>query len=75
VRALERVAPIRTVSDEDLRVLLGIVDVLSSVLAEASRRIVRLSGRRETHFVELIGERLKEARAVAARFVPKGKGG
>ena len=73
MRALEQVAPIRTVSGEDLRVLLDVVDALSGVLAEAGRRIVRSSGRREAHFVELIGKRLKEARAAAARFVPKGK--
>jgi hypothetical protein len=72
MRALEQVAPSRTVSGEDLRVLLDVVDALSDVLAEAGRRIVRSSGRREAHFVELIGRRLKEARA--ARFEPKGKG-
>jgi hypothetical protein len=71
-RVLERLAPIRTASDEDLRVLLGSLNGLMSVLTLAGQEIVKLSGRRDWPLLEMMRERLQEAREAAARFKQKG---
>jgi hypothetical protein len=71
LRALERLTPIRTASGEDMRVLLRVLDGLSSALTLAGQEIVRLSGQRDWALLEMMRERLKEAREVSARFRPQ----
>ena len=71
LRAVERLAPIRTASGEDMRVLLRSLDSLKSAVILAGQEIVKLSGQKEAVLLEMMRERLKEAREVSARFRPQ----
>ena len=71
LRAVERLAPIRTASGEDMRVLLRSLDSLTSAVILAGQEIVKLSGQKEAVLLEMMRERLKEAREAAARFEGK----
>jgi hypothetical protein len=66
LRAVERLAPIRTASGEDMRVLLRTLDGLSSALTLAGQEIVRLSGQRDAVLLEMMRERLQVAKQAAA---------
>jgi hypothetical protein len=72
--ALDGLAPIRTASGEDMRVLLRSLDGLSSALTLAGQEIVRLSGQRDGVLLEMMRERLQEAKQAAARFRPHSGG-
>jgi hypothetical protein len=72
LRAVQRLAPIRTASGEDLRFLLHSLNGLISAVTLAGQEIVKLSGEKDAALLELMRERLREAREVMARFAPKG---
>jgi hypothetical protein len=73
LHAVQRLVPVRTASGEDLRVLLRAVEGLMSAMIPAGQEIVKLSGKKESELLELMRERLKEAREAMARFAPTGK--
>ena len=74
LRAVERLAPIRTASGEDMRVLLRSLDGLISAVILAGQEIVKLSGQKEVVLLEMMRERLQEAKQPAARFRPHSRG-
>src|SRR5215471_92353 len=71
LHAVERLAPIRSASGEDMRVLLRSLDSLTSAVILAGQEIVKLSGQKEAVLLEMMRGRLKEAREMAARFKTK----
>jgi hypothetical protein len=66
--------PIRTASGDDMRVLLRSLDGLTSALTLAGQEIVRLSGQQDAVLLEMMRERLQEAKQAAARFRPQSGG-
>jgi hypothetical protein len=66
--------PARTATDEDTRVLLRSLAGLRAALVLAGKEIVKLNfGKRDTELLKMMRERLREAKQVAARFVPASK--
>jgi hypothetical protein len=73
LRAVESLVPIRTASGEDVRALLRAIAELRSALILADREIVKLnSEERNAALLQMMRNRLEEAKQVAERFAAKG---
>ncbi|HKD45161.1 MAG TPA: hypothetical protein VKD24_05845 [Candidatus Angelobacter sp.] len=73
MQAVQRLAPVRTASGDDLRGLLRVLEGLMSAMIQAGQAIVKISGEENAELLARMRERLKEAREAMARFASTGK--
>jgi hypothetical protein len=73
LQAVQRLVPVRSASGEDLRGVLRALEGLMSAMIPAGQAILKLSEEENAALLELMRERLKQAREAMARFAPTGK--